>query len=311
MNSKESGIISLVDRSIIIVSGIQAAEFLNAMCTNDIKNLTSGRLMPAAFCTPQGKVISSFFIWRHEEVYYLLLPLVMTDKVYHWLKNHRLQSQVEIEVDQERHCTALIGSSQHEHVTLIKVQEPMRVTYQKRGDLFVLDFLEGKFLLVGNREVLNNYVAELHKRQIDDYPYGYWNWLALMSGWALITEESTGKYTPQEMNLDLMTAIDFNKGCFPGQDTIRQIHNIRESKRMLLYGGGQTVRLSPGSPVYFEGKVVGEIVSSALSPEGQVNMLVLVPITGIDLSRLSNGFGPLGPCLGLPYAVFESTLSEN
>ena len=50
--------IDLSERSRVKVSGEKAEEFLQNICTNDIKNLKAGSGLPAAFLDRFGKVLS-------------------------------------------------------------------------------------------------------------------------------------------------------------------------------------------------------------------------------------------------------------
>ncbi len=69
-----------------------------------------------------------------------------------------------------------------------------------------------------------------------------------------ITTSTTELFIPQHLNLDQNGRIDFNKGCYPGQEIIARLHFLGQvKKRMQLityqrdspYPAGQTIKLPP------------------------------------------------------------------
>lgn len=69
-----------------------------------------------------------------------------------------------------------------------------------------------------------------------------------------ITAHTTEQFIPQHLNLDQNGCIDFNKGCYPGQEIIARLHFLGQvKKRMQLisyqndhpYPAGETIQLPP------------------------------------------------------------------
>ena len=59
-------------------------------------------------------------------------------------------------------------------------------------------------------------------------------WPTLFS-WGLpwITKTYQEKYIPQHVNLDQLGAIDFKKGCYPGQEIIARLHYLGDVKKRM------------------------------------------------------------------------------
>ena len=295
-------IIDSIDRALVTVAGEDAADFLHAMCTNDIKNLSENRLLPAAFCQPNGQVICSFVVWHDTQAYHMLVPLAMAEKVYQWLTKHRLRSRVTIDIAEGKRFIGLIGKE----TNLIlgnTLPEPMTVLSNTEDQGYILNLGE-RFLIVAESTKVACYQYEAQQKEAITLPSYYWRWLDVMMGWLNITEETTNRYVPQEINLDLMGVIDFKKGCYPGQEVVTRVQNlVKKKKRMLLYESKEPTSLPTGAPVYFEKNVVGEVITAQLSPKNTYHLLVLVSTEGVDLADLSTELGKLGPCLELPYPV--------
>ena len=65
MNAPQSCLLS--DRAFIVVSGSDAAGWLQGLVTNDMDLLTEEQSLYAALLTPQGKVMFDFFLLRRGE----------------------------------------------------------------------------------------------------------------------------------------------------------------------------------------------------------------------------------------------------
>lgn len=64
-------------------------------------------------------------------------------------------------------------------------------------------------------------------------PANEWLLFRFNRGLARINEHSVGKYLPQDLNYDLNGWVDFDKGCYTGQEIIARLHYRGQPKRRL------------------------------------------------------------------------------
>ena len=64
-------------------------------------------------------------------------------------------------------------------------------------------------------------------------PANKWLLFRIKRGLARIHEHSVGKYLPQDLNYDLNGFVDFDKGCYTGQEIIARLHYRGQPKRRL------------------------------------------------------------------------------
>ena len=64
-------------------------------------------------------------------------------------------------------------------------------------------------------------------------PASEWRLFRINRGLARIHEHSVGKYLPQDLNYDLNGFVDFDKGCYTGQEIIARLHYRGQPKRRL------------------------------------------------------------------------------
>jgi folate-binding protein YgfZ len=96
------------------------------------------------------------------------------------------------------------------------------------------------------------------------------------NGLPYIGPEQAEQYTPHMLNLDLLDAISFDKGCYPGQEIVARTHYKGATKRrMMRFTGEQPV--SVGDKVSLEGRDVGEVLNVAGN-----SLLAVVPVDKAD-----------------------------
>ncbi|WP_051360304.1 YgfZ/GcvT domain-containing protein [Candidatus Symbiobacter mobilis] len=95
-----------------------------------------------------------------------------------------------------------------------------------------------------------------------------WEWLAVHSGIAWITARTSNLFVPQMLGYDALGAIDFRKGCYPGQEVIaRSQYRGKVQRRACLarcavaLHAGQEICADPETPC-------GTVVQAAASPGG-------------------------------------------
>ena len=103
------------------------------------------------------------------------------------------------------------------------------------------------------------------------------------AGLPYIGRDQTEQYTPHMLNLDLLDAISFDKGCYTGQEVVARTHYKGATKRRTLrFTSDGTV--SPGDKVSCDGRDVGEVLNVA----GH-ELLAVVPVDKADASLTAGG----------------------
>ena len=124
----------------------------------------------------------------------------------------------------------------------------------------------------------------------------------LRDGVAEIWQAQSEKFTPHMLNLDLIGAIDFEKGCYTGQEIVARTHYRGASKRRCLRFES-TKPVSPGDKVSDGDRDVGEVLNATGN-----DLLAVVPVDKAD-----NGLTVAGASLvhlPLPY-MNKNNSGEN
>ena len=130
-------------------------------------------------------------------------------------------------------------------------------------------------------------------------PASRWEHAGIVAGVPHITHATQDLFVPQTVNWDLVGGINFQKGCYPGQEIVARMQYLGRLKERLLrfhVGDGQP---APGARVYgqaFGEQACGTVVNAAPMPEGGWDVLAVVQWAALGGAPLELGT-PGGPVL--------------
>lgn len=246
---------SLTHQALIRVSGSEALTFLQAQLTSDVNLVSDAQAQFSAYCDPKGQVLANFLVFKYQGDYYLNFDGSLKDSILKRLTMFVLRSDVKLtEVSHELIQVGFAGEFgdldvQRRLSTKVKeIFESGMIELDDMQDVLVIK-VPGpyhKYTLFGPAEQMN--FAWKKIRDNADVTNSYdWNLLNIAAGVHEITAATSAQLTAQFFNLDKFDAINFKKGCFPGQEIIARIHyRGKVTKRMLRIHLNEVVSLLPG-----------------------------------------------------------------
>jgi tRNA-modifying protein YgfZ len=134
-----------------------------------------------------------------------------------------------------------------------------------------------------------------------------WRWLEVRSGVARVVTATSEQFVPQMLNLELLGGVDFQKGCYPGQEVVArsQYRGTLKRRTYLMDSAGP---LSSGAEVFHSadpGQPAGMVVLAASLPDGRHAALVELKMAAVEGGELRAG-GAAGARLSpaaLPYSL--------
>jgi hypothetical protein len=225
--------VALRPRDFVAVHGPDAASYLQAMVSNDVEALGPGEACEALLLTPKARVIAPLTVLRRMSDDYLLLTEPgLGERVQATLLRSRLAARCAI--DPEAHTsTVVLGGA---------------------DGLPTLDYgVPAVEVLDGDLEpTMGEDELEL---------------LRIKAGTPRFGREIDDRVLPAEAGLDVR-AIDFQKGCYPGQEPIARQHyrgRVNRTLRVLAIEGQELPEYD--AELAYEGKRVGRVTSAARDPE--------------------------------------------
>jgi folate-binding protein YgfZ len=127
--------------------------------------------------------------------------------------------------------------------------------------------------------------------------------LALVrAGLAQIDLTTSEEWIPQMLNLDLVGAISFQKGCYTGQEIVARTQHLgRIKRRMLRFAAPRAVPPPPKAALLKDGQKCGEVVLAAPA-DGGTELLAVVNLDARG-AALCLDDGSACRLLPLPYPV--------
>ena len=113
---------------------------------------------------------------------------------------------------------------------------------------------------------------------------------------------------PQMANLDAIGGINFQKGCYTGQEIVARMQYLGRLKERMVLAHVRATAVSPGAKLFgtaFETQACGMVVAAAAAPGGGTDLLAVVQIAAAESGELRLGArdGPLLQLQPLPYAL--------
>ena len=192
--------------SAVRFSGDDAGDFLHNQLSADIQGLTNGQSTLACYCEPKGRVLALMLVYRFDDDYFVIMSRSLVPTVAGRLKIYVMRSKVSIEILDECTVSALqAGDSQRSDTSIAAIPLPD----------------SDQSLLLGNEKTP---VADAALQAA-------WKVAELRRGITWLNPETSGQFLPQMLGFDQLGAVNFRKGCYPGQEIVARTHYLGKVKR--------------------------------------------------------------------------------
>ncbi len=293
----------LPDWTALTVAGPDATAFLHGQFTNDVAGLAVGAVQVNGYCSPKGRMLATFPLARTADAEYLLaVPADIAPALVRRLRMFVLRSKVVVMPLADTHvCIGSAGTAG----TGSAGPPAVRV----ETDATVLGLPDGRTLTVCPAAMAPA-CWERATRAATPAGAPVWDWLAIRAGVPVVTAATQDKFVPQMLNFELIGGVNFQKGCYPGQEIVARMQYLGRLKERLYrahVGGTETV--AAGTSLFgaqFGDQACGTIVNAAPAPGGGHDVLAVIQTASAqsDSIRLAHAAdAPVLALLPLPYTV--------
>ena len=235
----------LEDRAVVSVSGADATSFLQGLLTNDVERLEPGQARYAALLTPQGKILFDMIVVRApgEDPSHLIdCATAQAGDLVKRLNFYKLRAKVLI-ADQsaDRAVVAFWGD------------EPPSVG---EGLLYA----DPRDPRLGWRAILPRpMAAAIGSEHTSEYEALRIAVGAPKGG----LDFAYGDAFPHDANFDLLHGVDFDKGCYVGQEVVSRMKHRGTARKRVARVKLAGPPPAPGTPVLDRELAVGALGSSS------------------------------------------------
>ena len=292
------------DLGVIRAEGPDAAAFLQGQLTNDVLKLTESRARLAGFCSAKGRLQATFVIWRGgSETIYLACPTSLLAATMKRLSMFVMRARCKlIDASAEIELYGQVGRSAAAALADAAV-------WDKR------ELAAGTVVRLPDAEKLPRVLVAVPAGSGDAFhvepalPVDAWRWLDVRSGIVTIEAATVDRFVPQMINFEIVGGVDFQKGCYPGQEVVaRSQYRGTTKRRTFLFDCDELPAL--GADVFACGdgaaEPVGIVVNAARRPGASgASALIEVRLGALDASslHLASHLGPALRRVELPYPV--------
>jgi folate-binding protein YgfZ len=300
----------LAHLGLVRFSGAEAQTFLHNQLTCDVGALAPSTSTYGSYCTPKGRILATFLLWRSGEDFFMQLPSSLREPIQKQLSKFILRAKVKA-TDATPEWT-LLGVAGKDAAALVQrtVGESPKAVHQvaHASGAMMIELPGDRYEIVAARDKAQALLASLASGA-EKAGADYWDWLDIRAGIPMIVPATQEAFVPQMVNLDLIDGVSLSKGCYPGQEIVARMHYRGTLKqRMYLASVGGTQLPEPGDRLYspdFGEQACGTIVNAARSPEGGFDVLAVIQIASAEKGnvRWKSPNGPALKLLPLPYKV--------
>lgn len=261
------------DTSLFSLGGRDRVRWLNGMVSNNVRDLASGRGVYAFVLNPQGHILGDLYVYNRGEDLLLEIERAQAEAVVQILKRYIIMDKVEIEDLSGKNAIIGIAGPKSEEVLgslgWSASSEPLGLSGVNLGDT-------NATLVRSDNPCVPSYKLFVSQDKFDSA----WNLLAqagaeevhdeslktfrILCGIPKVGQDIRERTLPHETGQE--RALDFNKGCYIGQEIVERIRARGAVHRTFV--GFEIEGPVPimGTKIQSEGKDVGEVTSVLVLP---------------------------------------------
>jgi tRNA-modifying protein YgfZ len=236
----------LADRGVVSVSGADAAGFLQGLLTNDVEKLAPGEARYAALLTPQGKILFDMIVARAPDaggpVFLIDCGAAQAADLAKRLGFYKLRAKVAIADESATRAVAAFWGGEPEAI--------------EGGFLYA----EPRDPRLGWRAILPRPKADaLGSEHVNEYERLRIGVAAPKGG----VDFAYGDAFPHDVNFDLLGGVDFDKGCYVGQEVVSRMKHRGTARKRIVRVMLAGPPPAPGAQVMDRELAVGTLGSSS------------------------------------------------
>lgn len=303
------GALRLADWGVMRAQGEEAAKFLHGQLTQDLVLQTSAQARLAGYCSAKGRLLAMMLALKPgADELWLALPAELLPATLKRLAMFVLRAKCKLsDASAELAVWGLAGAAAEQW---LGAEAPAEVWgAARKGEAWVAR-LPGtpacpRFLLLQP--------AAAPAPELPALAAADWAWLEAESGLAWVRQPTVEQFVPQMLNLELLGGVNFQKGCYPGQEIVaRSQYRGTVKRRTFLFSVDGATEGAPqiGQELFHSadpGQPAG-LVAAAAQRDGRGLLLAEVKLAALEgdgTLHLGAADGPALTPQPLPYTVGE------
>ena len=293
---------------VIAFRGDDTAAFLQGQLTNDVRALHPDGAQWNGYCSPKGRLLGNFLMWRQGKDYCLQLSGDIAAGVLKRLSMFIMRAKVQArDASDETVRLVVAGQQAQAAVAAAMGAVPEAAMHSRAGSAGqVIRLGDDKFVLSLAPERAAA-VWQILRESATPVGAPVWDWLRLNAGIPMIVAATQEQFVPQMVNLEVIGGVSFQKGCYPGQEIVARSQYLGKLKRRMFLAHVDA-EAAPGDSLYsadLAGQATGTVVNAAPAPAGGFDVLAVAQVESANTQtlHLKAADGAALTLKPLPYAL--------
>ena len=308
-------IANLSHYGILSIIGPDAAKFLQGQVTCDVNSISNEFTTLGSYCTPKGRMLTSFLLVQPSCEHYLLRmrrPLVehtlsAFSKYIVFSKAKQTNANEDYSIigiygpDAKQRILEAFGKSPTDRYS--SVINNSNIAIQLDDDGLMFECYVKQLELSDIWSILSSGI------EVSDA--SSWELLTIRMGIGEVSAETTDMFIPQMLNYQHTGAVSFNKGCYTGQEIVARMQYRGKLKRAMYRIKTTQSEQLPGTEIYSTDSVshkkqsVGNIVNS-IAVNDHCEALAVITHKAVTDGKITIGEDDsAAEILTLPYTVMQ------
>ena len=240
--------------STLSFSGSDAKEFLQGQMTQDINTISDQSYKMTSILNPKGRIIVTGLIKEFKGNIFFIISKDLSEDCVQWLSRYILRSDVKISIEKNY----IFGLNNENQKQLFKYDEN-----QQQLNISQISMDHSRYILLADDE------ASLKNKSIESINESEWILSDIKRGLPILSKESSEKYIPQMINLDLLEGISFSKVCYTGQEVVARVQHRGKIKQRMFHITTESNKceIEHQSEIMHENSKVGSLVNSIINKD--------------------------------------------
>jgi len=300
------------NRALVSITGGDAAGFLHSQLSTDVRAMHFNDVVLSSYSDAKGRVLAIMRLIATDAGFLLELPPDRAEPVMTQLQRYVLRADVHMEDVSAAHAAfGAVGEEAAQCVTDVLPELPpvggKSCLLDGGARLMPTRSPRASWTVIGPVEAVQRAWAAFDA--LPTAPADWWEAIEIEAGIPSVHDATAGRFVAQMVNLDRLDALDFRKGCYPGQEVIARTRYLGRIKRRMypLHAIEARQVPAPGAAVLAAGRdaPAGEIVRACPHPEGGVVLLAVLRTESADAELVLEDGSP-AERLSLPYPLEEA-----
>lgn len=193
--------------SVLEIKGHDAGQFLHDQLSADIASIPAGGAGFGCLCNPAGRVLGLLLVSLQEESILAVCAADLAESLKAWLSRFIIRADVNIALRSDLAVSPAVHEESADGCIHIETDTGLGYTVWPGSKL---------------------------QADSDETPERAWRIRELQAGIVWLGAASSAQFLPQMLGFETIGALNFKKGCFPGQEIIARTRYLGKLKRRPL-----------------------------------------------------------------------------